>query len=67
MNVLGMPSGPCRQPLGKMSRAAIQKVREALVTVWLKDREVLSPIEEFFKVSIGDRLANDELWAKLSY
>ena len=26
MNVLGMPSGPCRQPLGKMTRAGLEVV-----------------------------------------
>ena len=66
MNALGMPAGPCRQPLGKMSIAGVQQVREALVTVWLKDREILEPIEGFFKVNIGQRLTDESLWASLA-
>lgn len=67
MNGLGMPAGPCRQPLGKMSQGGAQKVREALKTVWTNSPEVLQPIEGFFSVSIDKQLANDDLWEKLSY
>jgi 4-hydroxy-tetrahydrodipicolinate synthase len=67
MNGLGMPAGPCRQPLGKMSITGVQKVREALSYVWENSPEVLRPIESFFSVNIGDRLKDDKLWAKLFY
>jgi 4-hydroxy-tetrahydrodipicolinate synthase len=67
MNGLGMPAGPCRQPLGKMSMAGVQQVRSALATVWRKSPEILQPIEEFFDVKIAERLANQELWASLAY
>jgi 4-hydroxy-tetrahydrodipicolinate synthase len=67
MNVLGMPSGPCREPLGKMTSAGMHKVREALSKVWLSSPEILSPIEEFFGINIGERLANEHLWESLSY
>ena len=66
MNVLGMPSGPCRESLGKMTYAGAQKVRDALCKVWLSSHEVLLPIEEFFGVNIEERLANDHLWSSLS-
>jgi len=67
MNVLGMPAGPCRQPLGKMSWDGLQKVRNALTTVWTESPEILKPIEGFFNVNIGKRLADEELWQSLSY
>lgn len=67
MNALGMPSGPCRQPLGKMSFKGMEKVRAALKIVWLQNPEVLAPIEEFFKVNIGQRLADNNLWMRLAY
>jgi len=67
MNGLGMPAGPCRQPLGKMSAAGTQKVRQALQTVWDSSPDVLMPVQEFFGVDIADRLKNDSLWAGLSY
>jgi len=62
MKGLGMPSGPCRQPLGKMTPKGVAIVRSALKTVHEKDREILRPIEDFYKVNIEDRLYNDKYW-----
>lgn len=67
MQGLGMPAGPCRQPLGKMTFQAVKEVREALKVVWEKNPEVLKPIEEFYKVSVSDRLADDEIWKELTF
>lgn len=67
MNVLGMPAGPCRQPLGKMSQEGLQKIRDTLSNVWAQSPEILQPIEACFDVNIYKRLEDDELWAKLSY
>lgn len=67
MNVLGMPSGPCRRPLGKMSLLGLNKVREGLTFVWRNNPEVLKPIEEFFHVNLDRRLASDRIWAELAY
>lgn len=62
MKGLGMPSGPCRQPLGKMTPKGVEIVRNALKTVHEKDRGILRPIQEFYKVNIEDRLTNDKYW-----
>lgn len=62
MKGLGIPSGPCRQPLGKMTPKGVAIVRSALKTVHEKDREILRPIEDFYKVNIEDRLYNDKYW-----
>ena len=62
MNGLGMPSGPCRQPLGKMSPKGVEVVRNALREVYERDREVLIPIQEFYRVDIEQRLSNDRYW-----
>ncbi len=62
MKGLGMPSGPCRPPLGKMTPKGVEIVRNALKTVHEKDREVLRPIQEFYRVNIEDRLTNDKYW-----
>lgn len=69
MNVLGIPAGPCRPPLGKMSLEGINIIRETLKKVWQdkKTRWVLEPIEEFYDVKIEDRLDNDKIWKKLTY
>lgn len=69
MNALGMPAGPCRPSLGKMSAEAVQKVREALSIVWKNNPEILQPIESHFNLSIGidERLKDDSLWKNLAY
>lgn len=59
MNVLGMPSGPCRQPLGKMTRAGIEVVLHAAKKVYETHPEILQPIEKFFDVDLTDRLNNE--------
>jgi 4-hydroxy-tetrahydrodipicolinate synthase len=67
MNVLGMPSGPCRQPLGKMTRNGIETVLANARKVYEKDPEILAPIEDFFDVSIQERLTNEKFWQGLTY
>ena len=62
MNGLGMPSGPRRPPLGKMTPKGVEVVRNALKEVYSKDREVLRPIHEFYKLNIEERLSNDRYW-----
>jgi len=67
MNLLGMPAGPCRQPLGKMTVNGIEKVRKSLLKVWRESPEILIPIEEFFGVDIEHNLNDNSLWASLCY
>ena len=67
MNVLGMPAGPVRRPLGKMTREGIDIVRNVLKNVYETSPEILSPIEDFYGISIEKRLNNDELWSRQMY
>jgi 4-hydroxy-tetrahydrodipicolinate synthase len=62
MKGLGLPSGPCRPPLGKMTSKGVEVVRNALKGVYEKDKEVLMPIQAFYKVNIEERLSNDRYW-----
>jgi len=62
MNGLGMPSGPCRQPLGKMTPRGVEVVRKAIRTVYEKNPEFLDPIEAHYKVNLSDRIADDQYW-----
>jgi len=62
MNGLGMPSGPCRQPLGSMTSKGIAVVRRAIRTVYEKNPELLEPIEEHYRVNLADRIADDRYW-----
>ncbi len=67
MRILGMPSGPCRQPVGKMTVSGLEVVLEAARKVLQKNRWVLEPVEEFFGVDIESRLADSNRWEGLTY
>ena len=62
MKCLGLPSGPCRPPLGKMTPKGIDIVRKALKEVHERDRNVLMPLQDFYRVNIEERLSNDRYW-----
>ncbi|MEM3440823.1 MAG: dihydrodipicolinate synthase family protein, partial [Candidatus Bathyarchaeia archaeon] len=67
MNVLGMPSGPCRRPLGKMTRNGLEVVLASARKVYENNPEVLQPIEDFFDVDLSERLYNERFWQGLYY
>ena len=67
MNILGMPSGPCRQPLGKMTLAGIQVVLANARKVHEANPQVFEPIAEYFGVDIQDRLYNEKYIEGLTY
>lgn len=62
MKGLGMPSGPCRPPLGKMTPKGVEVVRKALKEGYEKDKEVFRPIQEFYKIDTEERIFNDRYW-----
>jgi 4-hydroxy-tetrahydrodipicolinate synthase len=67
MTILGMPSGGCRQPLGKMTRNGIDVVLKAARTVQSANPEIFKPVEDFFEVNISERLENTSIWENLYY
>ncbi len=67
MQVLGVPSGPCRPPLGKMSRAGLDVVVNIAKTVQSKNPEIFAPLAEFFDVDIDGRLNDERLLEGLYY
>ncbi|MGQ9615962.1 MAG: 4-hydroxy-tetrahydrodipicolinate synthase [Spirochaetota bacterium] len=67
MNMLGMPAGPARPPIGKMTGEGIEVVKKALNTVYEESPEILKPVEEYYGVSIGKRLKDDSLWKGYMY
>jgi len=67
MAILGMPSGMCRQPLGKMTKNGIDTVLEATRKVQTTAPEILQPVAEFFNVDIAERLDNPANWEELYY
>lgn len=67
MQILGMPAGPCRRPLGKLTRAGIEQVLAAARTVQSESPDILKPAAEFFNIDINDRLNNEKYWKELYY
>ena len=67
MNVLGMPSGPARKPLGRMTRNGMDTILNAARTVYSENPWVLTPIEESFDVDISERLYTEKFWTNLVY
>ncbi|WP_319522679.1 4-hydroxy-tetrahydrodipicolinate synthase [uncultured Desulfosarcina sp.] len=67
MQLLGIPSGPCRPPLGKMSRTGLEKVVSIAKTVQTNNPEILAPLAAFFDVDIDARLNDENLWEGLYY
>ncbi len=67
MNILGMPSGVLRPPLGKMTRNGVEVILNAAREVYENNPEILEPIESFFGVDLGERLNNDRFRSGLYY
>ena len=67
MRLLGVPGGPCRPPLGKMSRGGLETVVEIVRSVQSSNPEILAPLAEFFNVDIEARLKDDRLLKGLYY
>ncbi len=66
MQILGMPGGPCRPPLGKMTRQGFDMALAALKKVQTDNPEILAPAASFFNLDLDARLndetAHDALW-----
>jgi 4-hydroxy-tetrahydrodipicolinate synthase len=62
MRSLGMPAGPCRPPLGRMTPKATAIVREAIRTVYENDQEILLPLQDFYRIDLEARIYGDEHW-----
>jgi 4-hydroxy-tetrahydrodipicolinate synthase len=67
MQLLGMVNGPCRAPLGRMTKGGLYVVIEAIRKVWSASPELLQPVEDAFDVSIPERLATPRFWEGLAY
>ncbi len=67
MNILGMPSGPCRQPLGKMTKNGLLVLLEQSRKVYKNNPEILKPLESFFDVKLEERLFDKKYLEGLSY
>ena len=67
MNILGMPAGICRRPLGKMTKNGVETVLSVIRQVQSDNPEILAPAAEFFNIDIEERIQNSAYWERLSY
>ncbi|SLM29754.1 DapA [Desulfamplus magnetovallimortis] len=67
MQILGLPSGGCRRPVGKMTEQGIAVVVDAAKKVQAENPELLAPLADFFNVDIDERLNNPEYRKNLWY
>jgi len=67
MNGLGMPAGPSRRPLGKMTGSGLDIVRAAARTVWQSSPWVLEPLAGAYGVDVARRIEDDACWQGLTY
>ena len=67
MALLGMPVGPCRRPLGKMTRKGLDFVIAVGRKVQSSNPEILQPLADFFDVDINERLDNPRYQEGLFY
>ncbi len=67
MQILGIPSGACRRPVGKMTQQGIDIVVATVREVHTANPELLQPLAQFFGVDIDERLDNPEYRKNLYY
>ena len=67
MAILGVTSGECRKPLGKMTKNGLDKVIEAARKVQADNPEIFQPAADFFGVDIEARLKDPSSCEGLFY
>jgi len=67
MAILGLPSGGCRRPLGKMTKKGLDTVLDAARKVQTDSPEIFQPVADFFGVDIDERLNTPSNWKGLCY
>ncbi len=67
MAILGLPGGPCRRPLGKMTRNGVAFVLDVGRKVQAESPELFQPITDFFNIDVEARLKDPSNWESLCY
>ena len=60
MGILGMPGGPLRRPLGKMTKQGLKIILDQARRVNEQHPEVFEPVANFFDIDVAERLSNDQ-------
>ncbi len=67
MAILGMPAGPCRRPLGRLTRTGLDVLLDAARKVYTKTPQLFEPLAEFFGVDVEARLNDPKYREGLYY
>ena len=67
MSILGMPSGGCRKPLGKMTIKGVIRIFSIMRRVYKETPVILQPLEDFFEIKLAKRLYDSPNWEELCY
>lgn len=67
MQILGMPSGYCRAPLGRMTQNGLEVVLDAARFVQKNNPQIFEPVAKFFNLDIDTRLNDSEFYKDLVY
>lgn len=67
MAILGMPAGPCRQPLGRLTPQAMEVVLDVARRIWSESPEILEPAATFFDIDVEKRLTDPACWQPFVY
>ena len=60
MGILGLPGGPLRQPLGRMTRQGVELLLSKARKVQAEHPEVFEPLASFFDIDVDRRLTEDQ-------
>lgn len=67
MSILGMPAGPLRPPLGRMTKKGVLTLLERVRRAYKAYPEVFESVERFFDVRVERRLFDPALIEGLYY
>jgi len=67
MAVLGMPAGPCRRPLGRLTRTGMEVLMSAVGKVYGTAPQLFEPLANFFEVDVEARLNDPKYREGLYY
>jgi len=60
MGILGLPCGPLRPPLGRLTKQGIELVIGKARKIQADHPEIFKPLSDFFDVDVDDRLNNEK-------
>lgn len=67
MRILGLPVGPLRPPMGKLTKQAIDLLLNQARKVQEQHPEIFAPLADYFDVNVHERLIVERYWQGLHY